>query len=269
MPFGLHRRGCRTDVSTCEQYHFFVQFLNLSHRGSETSPIEPIELRPVLSKKLMIDESVESSEKSDQENSILLTRYVDWMLALSPNNRELDLIDEAYQYQSHYGRSLNQTIGPVASCPIFLDIEIKKTHTVRDSRIQLAIWETAAIKKRKVHGWSTSFPIPAITVNGHDWTLYIFYELNNGKVVSSISRPFALQQNVEYCHKQVMMGPVKMGSTRDLQEAWRLLRMLWTLVQWGINDYRKDFFEKEILGWAKRVVSGRRSEGSRRHDLGV
>ncbi|KAI4208903.1 MAG: hypothetical protein LQ351_008102 [Letrouitia transgressa] len=225
------------------------QIVYLKYKGSETSPIEPIELRPVLSKKLMIDESVESSEKSDQENSILLTRYVDWMLALSPNNRELDLIDEAYQYQSHYGRSLNQTIGPVASCPIFLDIEIKKTHTVRDSRIQLAIWETAAIKKRKVHGWSTSFPIPAITVNGHDWTLYIFYELNNGKVV--------------------MMGPVKMGSTRDLQEAWRLLRMLWTLVQWGINDYRKDFFEKEILGWAKRVVSGRRSEGSRRHDLGV
>ncbi|KAL9044779.1 MAG: hypothetical protein Q9214_002108, partial [Letrouitia sp. 1 TL-2023] len=207
----------------------------------ETSPIEPIELRPILSKKEIIDESIDSDKNSGQEDSILLSRYVDWLLALTLDHSELRLIHKAYQYHTLWSRSLNQTVGPTANCPIFLDIEVKKTHTVRDSRIQLAIWETAAIKKRKLHGWSTSFPIPAITVDGHQWTLYIFYELSNEEVI--------------------MMGPINVGSTRDRQEAWRLLRMLWALIQWGIGDYRKDFFEKDILGWAKRVVSGPRPEG--------
>ncbi|KAL9607603.1 MAG: hypothetical protein Q9167_007498 [Letrouitia subvulpina] len=202
----------------------------------ETSPIEPIELRPMLSKKEMISESIEPSEKSGQEDSVLLSRFVDWLLALALDDSELELICKAYQYQNLWGRSLNQTVGPTANCPIFLDIEVKKTHTVRDSRIQLAIWETAAIKKRKLQGWSTSFPIPAITVDGHQWTLYIFYEISNEKII--------------------MMGPLNIGSTRDRQEAWRLLRILWALIQWGIGDYRKNFFEKDVLGWAERVVSG-------------
>ena len=49
----------------------------------------------------------------------------------------------------------------------------------------------------------------------------------------------------------MMLGPINFGSTRGRQEMWLLLHKLWVLIRWGDTTYRTEFFEKNIIAWAK------------------
>lgn len=59
---------------------------------------------------------------------------------------------------------------------MFLNVEIKKQHVVTNPLIQLTVWIAAEFKKRMVEGYSRSMPMIAVTVEGHNWQLYIAYE---------------------------------------------------------------------------------------------
>lgn len=122
-----------------------------------------------------------------------LSKLIDWTVALVPTATERYLIGKAFRNLSLWLGSLNQTIGPYSECACFMDLEIKKTHTARDSRLQIATWAGAAVKKRRYHKWDTSFAMPAVTVDGHKWDLYIFWEDGTTKdIVSHLSTQYIL-----------------------------------------------------------------------------
>ena len=75
--------------------------------------------------------------------------------------------------------SLNQSISYINSNLIFVDFEVKKKVAgSRDPLVQLTIWEMAWLLKRQHHGWDTSMPMPGITINGHSWECYLFFEMD-------------------------------------------------------------------------------------------
>ena len=79
-------------------------------------------------------------------------------------------------YRSEAVPSINQTSGFTRYVPMFLNVEIKKQHVAADPLVQLAVWIAAEFKKRMIEGYSRSMPVVAVTVEGHNWQLYIVYE---------------------------------------------------------------------------------------------
>ena len=52
-----------------------------------------------------------------------------------------------------------------------------------------------------------------------------------------------------------MLGPIALGSTLDLLQAWTLLHNLDQLANWGATEYSK-WFQDEIIGSCKMAVGG-------------
>lgn len=115
------------------------------------------------------------------------TRMVDYSLGLFLEEEICDVISKAFKNMGDYEQSLNQSMSYILHTPLLLDLELKKTNQARDPQVQLAIWLAAAYMKRKHHEWDTSFPMPGLVVNGHDWKFYIAFERENGLVRSSLS----------------------------------------------------------------------------------
>ena len=110
-------------------------------------------------------------------------RMVDWVLALELSVEDSELVAHAFsRCGDDNEHSLNQTLSYITRYPIFADIEVKKDSR-RDPEVQLAIWDAAAMKKRKRHGWDTGLPMPAIVVDGPVWKWYLFFVMDD-KVVS-------------------------------------------------------------------------------------
>ena len=126
---------------------------------------------------LTYDAQTSSSQTAvTEESAQTVGRMVDWCLALNLDDEDEDLVDEAFAGMRGGEQSLNQSLSYIHKCPLFLDIEIKKSQSNRDPEVQLAIWASAALLKRRHHGWDTSMPMPAIVINGHSWVCYIFFE---------------------------------------------------------------------------------------------
>ena len=100
------------------------------------------------------------------------------------NSDDMDLIEQAFQNSPDMECTLNQSVSYTRYNPLILDIEIKKTLQLRDPELQLAIWAAAALLKKRHHKWDTSMPMPAISINGHKWEYYIFFEMNENLVCS-------------------------------------------------------------------------------------
>lgn len=113
-------------------------------------------------------------------------------MALNLSWDEEELINEVYNTLRPGERSLNQSLSYICSCPLFADIELKKEQASRDPEVQLALWKAAASLKRRHHGWDSSLPMPGITVNGHIWNFYIFFEHAEKRLVSRYLYPAAL-----------------------------------------------------------------------------
>ena len=130
-----------------------------------------------------------STEASTTDEGLQLSKLIDWTVALVSIATERNLIGKAFGQINMWLGSLNQTFGPYGDCACFMELEVKKTQAARDSRLQIATWASAGIKKKNFHDWDTSFPMPAITVDGHKWELCIFWE-SNKDVVSQLRTQF-------------------------------------------------------------------------------
>lgn len=108
---------------------------------------------------------------------------VDLCLALRLNPFDMAVINDAFAKTSDYAASLNQSISFIKNNPLIMDIEIKKTIQRRDPKVQLAIWASAALLKKRIMRWDTSLPMPGVAINGHSWEYYIFFEMGK-KLVS-------------------------------------------------------------------------------------
>lgn len=111
-------------------------------------------------------------------------RMVDWCLAMNIDANDMNTIRKAQaQAKADYNAcSLNQSLSYIRNHPLIMDFEIKKTLQPRDPQVQLAIWASSALLKKRLHGWDTSLPMPAVTITGHAWDYYIFFEMGEDLV---------------------------------------------------------------------------------------
>lgn len=129
-------------------------------------------------------ETVSTGASTAGETIQSMAKMVDWSIGLHLAEDDMDTVNSAFRQVRHNEASLNQSLSFIRCCPLFLDIEIKKTQSNVNPEVQLAIWAAAALQKRHLHGWDTdtAMPMPAIAVNGHIWTYYLFYE-SQGELV--------------------------------------------------------------------------------------
>lgn len=121
---------------------------------------------------------------SNGEQGLTMARMVDWCLGFTTSKEDRNIILQAYAsgLLDEDDCSLNQSRAFIKTWPLFLDFEIKKVLSLRDPLVQLAIWNSAALSKKRRHGWDTTFPVPAIAVNGPSWDLYLFFEMDEDLV---------------------------------------------------------------------------------------
>lgn len=106
-----------------------------------------------------------------------MARMIDYTFGLKLGEDEDDLVTAAFAQTLLNRCSLNQTLDSPKTHPLFLDIELKKALSGHDPRVQLAIWKLAWLKKMQMHGWDHEvMPMPGITITGHIWQYYLFYQ---------------------------------------------------------------------------------------------
>lgn len=165
-----------------------ISQLLLTQGHSETCDIQPVEMRPKRPSPhetipIDCDTQIATSDSKTKTPSDNVGRMVDWCLALKVDWNSMKVIQRAFSKILDYESSLNQTFSYIRNHPLILDIEIKKVSQPRDPQIQLAIWASSALLKKRHMGWNTSLPMPAVAVNGHWWDYYIFFEMDK-KLVS-------------------------------------------------------------------------------------
>lgn len=151
---------------------------------------------------------------------------IDWSCHIILGYPDEKLLVETYSEKPDNLRSVNQSLSWIRDLPIFLNIEIKMSNSTRVPFVQLAVWESAALKKKQEMQWNPSIPTPAISVQGHDWKLYLFFEDT---------------------HDLVALGPMSLGNTSNTRAIWALMYRLHIIVQWGQTEYTQ-WFMKEVLG---------------------
>ncbi|KAL9042540.1 MAG: hypothetical protein Q9214_003745 [Letrouitia sp. 1 TL-2023] len=173
-----------------------------------------------------------TDDTEDTASGKNVSKMVDWCLALIPEREDKHTINKAFAAVRPNGCSLNQSLSYISRYPLFLDIEIKKTQFNHEPEVQLAIWASGALQKRRLHRWDTSMPMPGIIVTGHTWSYYLFVPMGKGLA---------------------MLGQFPMGSTDDLMGVWQIIYRLNILIQWGTNEY-KEWFDKNVINWARKLA---------------
>ena len=157
---------------------------------SETCSIQPIEIRPKRPSPndafpIDCDAQTVTSDSKSKTSPENVGRMVDWCLAITIDANDMDVIKQAFTKTPDLATSLNQTFSYIRNHPLILDIEIKKVVHPRDPQVQLAIWASSALLKKRMMGWDTSLPMPAVAVNGHRWDFYLFFEMEQNLVCAS------------------------------------------------------------------------------------
>ena len=125
--------------------------LLLTLSSSETCTINPEEFRPTMPNGAPLalegDSDIASGSSVAQELRSL-TRMVDWCLGLQLGYDDAQLVRSAFGMVRLNETSLNQTVAFIKQCPLFLDIEIRRTQINQNPEVQLAIWAAGALRKR-------------------------------------------------------------------------------------------------------------------------
>ncbi|KAL8648726.1 MAG: hypothetical protein Q9210_004814 [Variospora velana] len=191
-----------------------------------------------------IDPSTEKNTSDKGSDPKSVRKMIDWCLALALGYKDEGILEKAFGTIDANECSVNQSLSYIRHSPIFLDIEMKRKQPATDPEVELAIWASGALLKKLHHGWDTTLPMPAITIEGHLWSWYMFVPKMNGK-----SKTAGL----------VMLGPFPMGTTANLVGVWQIVYRLNTLITWGTTEYSQ-WFQNEVIGWARDRL-GLLSEG--------
>lgn len=201
------------------------------------------------------------SRDSTTEVPLTTSRMVDLSIGLDLDKEDEKLVHRAFSKMPDNLQSLNQSLSYIKETPLLVDIELKRTNSDRDPRVQLAVWKAGGFKKLQYHRWDTSIPMPGITVNGSEWDCFLFF-MRDSELVGAIfphehSFPFPLRH--AYAESdiafQIMMGPVSMGSTRNVNGTFEIAYKLYVLMKWGKTDY-ETWFKKHLLTWCKYTAAG-------------
>ena len=80
-------------------------------------------------------------------------------------------------------------------------------------------------------------PMQGITVEGSDWKLYLSFVRDTqlvGVHLLTLSKRVHIKSNYAF---QIMMDPLKMGSTNYTQDTFKIVYMLYILMKWGKTEY--------------------------------
>lgn len=129
---------------------------------------------------------------STTESPSTTSRMVDLSIGLGLKRDDERTVAHAFSKMPDHDQSLNQSLSYIKDTPLLVDIELKKTYADRDPRVQLAVWKAGGFEKMRYHNWSTSMPMPGITVNGSEWDCYLFFVRDSELVSALPSPPFSL-----------------------------------------------------------------------------
>ena len=164
------------------------------HGPSESSSIQPVDVRPTREDGKLIDDidvgDVQSKTPSTTSGATAndptpTSRMVDYSLGLWLTSEEEVIIAKTFNKIPVNARSLNQSLSYCNNAPLLMDLELKKTNSDRDPVTQLAVWQGAGFKKRVMHGWDMeSMPMLGVVVTGHMWEWYVTFQIGIDDLVS-------------------------------------------------------------------------------------
>lgn len=183
-----------------------------------------------------------------------LDKRIDYAIGLSLSPSTLEILQNA-TYNTTI-KSINQTSTFCNFIPMFVNIEVKRRHVVKDPAIQLGSWIAAEFRKRLIEGWtdikkngSLGSPVFAIEIEADAWILYIVgAQLTHPKVrkPSNLGKQKVEVKATEQDFKMCFFGPIRLGSTYCLDDTKRLVENLCDICQWGQTEYKK-WWEETIL----------------------
>lgn len=147
---------------------------------------------------------------------------------------------------------------------MFVNIEVKRRHVVKDPAIQLGSWIAAEFRKRLIEGWtdiekigSLGSPVFAIEIETDAWLLYVVNaQLTQPKprkpshVRIQESEVNATEQDFKMC----FFGPIRLGSTHSLDDTKRLVENLCDICQWGQTEFKK-WWQETILAACEEWIN--------------
>ena len=128
----------------------------------------------------------DETETSAARPPLTTSRMVDWSLGIELTYDEELLVSGAFATMLDNDQSLNQSLAYISDTPLCFHLEVKKPQSDRDPTVQLAVWVAGQLEKQKLHGWDTTVAMPGITVSGHDWKYFLFFE-RLGNLVSGLN----------------------------------------------------------------------------------
>jgi hypothetical protein len=117
-------------------------------------------------------------------------KMVDYAMCLIPDDNTHQAILQLLRHLPEMDQNINQTrAAPVRYRPITVNIEVKLPGAGRnETMVQLSIWVAAQFNKlNTLSGRRVSIGIPLVSVEGHDWRIYIAYQKENGDIVSTLN----------------------------------------------------------------------------------
>jgi hypothetical protein len=113
------------------------------------------------------------------------SKMVDYAIVLL-FEEEHDQILETLRHLPEEDQNINHTsFMPVRYKPIVINIEVKVPGQGKnETMVQLSIWVAAQFNKlQALRGKLTDIGIPLISVEGHQWTIYIAHQQNDRSIV--------------------------------------------------------------------------------------
>ncbi|KAI9673904.1 MAG: hypothetical protein M1817_002110 [Caeruleum heppii] len=153
-----------------------------------------------------------------------LDRKIDFGLALVLSQEERNEVKRYLPSVDLERRTLYQTNIGSGLNPPFVEFEIEKDGAAVDAKIQIGVWTAAWFAKCHQEGWSTANTThPMIVVRQDDWDLYVTFEaVKEGESVPRV----------------VVMGPISFGNTTRDIDAYRILKVMTRLCEWGDTTNR-------------------------------
>ncbi|KAL8709030.1 MAG: hypothetical protein Q9220_006154 [cf. Caloplaca sp. 1 TL-2023] len=165
-------------------YRFGSQQGRVASQARENCTVDIDDIRTKINSGQNLSYQTESvaalADDESNGSSQSVSKMVDWTLALDPDDEDEHNSNRAFNTMNSDEWSLNQSSSYIRKSPLFTNIELKMPYAGGDPGVQLALWESGALHKRRWHRWDTSLPMPDVCIEGHVWHWYLFIALGKG-----------------------------------------------------------------------------------------